>query len=58
VKKTSIAKDNDLQHMIEHAKKLQNNMENQFDELRKESKESEMNKLNILEDRYNMQIRR
>ncbi len=44
--------------MIEHAKKLQNNMENQFDELRKESKESEMNKLNILEDRYNMQIRR
>jgi len=58
VKKTTIAKDNDLQCMIEHAKKLQNNMENQFEELRKESKESEMNKLNILEDRYNMQIRR
>ena len=44
--------------MIEHAKKLQNNMENQFEELRKESRENEMQKLNLLEDRYNMQIRR
>jgi len=44
--------------MIEHAKKLQSNMETQFDELRKESRDSEMQKLNLLEDRYNMQIRR
>ena len=58
MKKTAITKDNDLQHMIEHAKKLQNNMETQFEELQMKSKESEMNKLNILEDRYNMQIRR
>ena len=44
--------------MINYAKKLQSNMEDQFEELRKESKDNEMEKLNLLEDRYNMQIRR
>lgn len=44
--------------MIGYAKKLQGNMETQFDELRKESNKNEMEKLSMLEDRYNMQIRR
>lgn len=53
-----MAKDSELQDMIEYARRLQGSMENQFEELRKEGEKSEMEKLTLLEDRYNNQIRR
>jgi hypothetical protein len=52
------AKDNDLQEMIHTAKKLKGEMESRFESLRKEAKNSEIEKLNFLEERYNIQIRR
>jgi TolA-binding protein len=44
--------------MISTARKLQGEMNNRVESLRKESKSSEMDKLNFLEERYNNQIRR
>ena len=50
--------DGDLHNMLGTAKKLKEEMDQRVENIHKENKAKEIEKLSFLEERYNMQIRR